>query len=683
VEQLVRYLAGRQALLVLDNCEHLLPVSAVLVDALLRGCPGLRILATSREPLSLVGEVVFAVPPLPVPQPGASLAGVERFESVALFAVRARAAATDFALTEDSAAAVAELCRRLDGLPLAIELAAARVRMLTPAQILERLTERFVLLSRGGRTAPQRQRTLRASVEWSFELCAKPERLLWARASVFVGGFELDAVEGVCADAKLPVEELLDVVAGLVDKSILVRDDKGGGTARYRMVETLRDYGQEKLTRLGEQFELRRRHRDWYTDLARRFEADVISPRQPDWLARLDRELPNVRAALQFSPADPDGAEAALAAVATLMLYWATRGLTREGRAWLEPALARPGGPSLTRVKAWYASATLAGYQGDPAAATIGAQQARAVAANLDDPRAHAIAACAEGSAALIRGELAAAVRDWQRSVDGFAAEQADEYVPWQLYGLSGLALAKAMLGDVEGATAGHEAILAICEQRGEYGFSGVPLWSLGLGLWKQGELDAATARQKESLRRLRRVNETACTSFCLDALAWIAFDEGRPERAATLLGAVERLAQLMGAPAGGVPDLSAYHEQYTQRTRTALGERAYQVAAARGGRMSLEEAVAYALDEPARPAAPKPGAEPTPLTRREQQVAELIARGLSNKEIAAGLVISRRTAESHVEHILTKLGCTSRAQVAAWVAAQHPPTATDGGDAG
>jgi predicted ATPase/DNA-binding CsgD family transcriptional regulator len=675
VEQLVRYLAARRALLVLDNCEHLLPVSAVLADALVQGCPGLKILATSREPLLLAGEALFAVPPLPLPDPGADLVGVERFEAVALFAARAQAAAPEFAVTEDNAEVVAELCRRLDGLPLAIELAAARARVLAPVQILERLTERFALLSRGSRDAPERQQTLRASVEWSFDLCAKPERLLWARLSVFVGGFELDAVEGVCADEKLPAAELLDVVAGLVEKSILVRDDTDGATARYRMLETLRDYGQEKLRDWGQHDRLRRRHRDWYTDLAQRFEADVISPRQPDWLARVDRELPNIRAALQFSSADPDGAEPALAAIATLILYWATRGLTREGRRWLEPALARPGAPTMTRVKAWYASVTLASYQGDPTAATISAQHAGEVAASLDEPPADAIAACAEGSAALVRGELAAAVRNWERSVDVFAAEQADEYVPWHLYGLSGLALAKAMLGDVEGATASHEAILAICERRGEYGYSGVPMWSLGIGLWRQGELDAATAREKESLRRLRRINETVCTSWCLDALAWIAVDQGRLERAATLLGAVERLAQLMGAPAGGVPDLLAYHEQYTQRTRVELGEQAYQAAFNRGEQMSLDQAVAYALDEPAQPAASKrvaaSGATATRLTRREQQVAELIAQGLSNKEIAATLVISQRTAEGHVENILTKLSFTSRSQVAAWLAEQ------------
>jgi predicted ATPase/DNA-binding CsgD family transcriptional regulator len=673
MEQLARHLADRQALLVLDNCEHLLPGPAVLSDTLLRGCPRLRILATSREPLLIGGEAIFAVLPLPVPEPGASLAGVERFESVALFAARAQAVVPGFALTEDNAAAVAELCRRLDGLPLAIELAAARVRVLTPGQILERLTERFGLLSQGSRAAPQRQQTLRASVEWSFDLCAKPERLLWARASVFVGGFELDAVEGICIDDKLPAAELLDVVAALIDKSILVRDDAGGRTARFRMLETLRDYGQEKLREWGQQDGPRRRHRDWYTDLARRFEADLIGPRQADWFARLDRELPNLRAALRHSVADPDAADAALTAAAGLYMYWVVRGLHREGRSWLERTVARPGGPSVARVKASFACTVLASHQGDPTAANTSARRAREAATQAGEPRAQAIAAIAEGAAAQARGELAGAMRGYQRGADGFADEQEAEFLRWQISALSGVALTKGMLGDVVGATACHEEILAICQPRGEYLYAGLSLCFLEIELWKQGELEAATARATEALRRLRRINDTINTTRCLDTLAWIAVDQGRPARAATLLGAVERLTRFMGIRAGLFPDLAAHHEQYQQRTRDALGEPAYQAAAARGRQMSLDEAIAFALDESRRPAA-APGATATPLTRRELQVAELVAQGLSNKEIAATLVISTRTAESHVEHILAKLGSANRSQVAAWMAARHSP---------
>jgi predicted ATPase/DNA-binding CsgD family transcriptional regulator len=674
LEQLIGHLAGGRALLVLDNCEHLLPVGAVLVDTLLRGCPSLRIVATSREPLLLSGEVLFAVPPLPTPQPGApvSLAALDRYSAVTLFAARAQMV-TAFALTEDNAQVVAELCRRLDGLPLAIELAAARIRTLAPAQILERLTERFALLSRGSRSAPERQQTLRASVEWSFDLCAKPERILWARVSVFTAGCELDAIEGICADECLPAEDLLEAVAGLVDKSILVRDDSGGETARYRMLETLHDYGQEKLTEAGEQDELRRRHRDWYTNLARRFEADVISPRQPAWVARLDRERPNLRAALAFSLADPDGVEAAMAIPASLVRYWGLRGLHREGRSWVDPALARSAGPTLTRLKALYTSAALTIAQGDLPAARARVGQADEIAAQRGDALGYAFADSTRGITEM-GGDLAEAERAYARAVAGFAGGPSDEYLVWPVHALVGLAMTKAMRGDTAGAIAGCEAVLAICRPRGESYYVGFALLVQGVGLWKQGDSRDAAARLREGMSFLRNVNDTSITSWCLDGLAWVAYDHGQLERAATLLGAVTALARTMGARPGWFPELAAHHEQYEQHARTALGERAYQAAFASGERLSLDETVAYALGEPPpRPAAvPLPADASTPLTRREQEVADLVAQGLSNKEIAAKLVISQRTAESHVEHILTKLGVTNRAQVAAWITAQR-----------
>jgi predicted ATPase/DNA-binding CsgD family transcriptional regulator len=677
-EQLVRYLARRRALLVVDNCEHLLAMSATLTDTLLRGCPRLSILATSREALLLDGETLFAVPPLPVPGPGAG-AGPgeeERFEAVVLIAARARAVEPGFVLTAENASVVAELCRRLDGLPLAIELAAARVRVLAPEQLLARLTERFALLSRGCRTVPERQQTLRGCVDWSFELCAEPERLLWARLAVFVGGCELDAIEGICADELLPAAELLGTVAGLVDKSILLRDDQGGRTARYRMLETLRDYGQDKLVEVGEQERLRRRHRDWHTDLARQAEADWISPRQADWFARLDRELPNLRAAMEYSLSDPDGAEAALTTATGVYLYWIARGLHGEGRFWLDRALARPTDPTLTRIKALFGSAALASTQGDLPMGITRARQGHELAAQLGDARAHAIAAGIDGVVAPACGELAHALDCLQRAVDGMAAEPAPEFLAWRLRALVGVAMVKAMLGDVDGAVAAHEAVLALSQPRGESWFSGFALWTLGLGLFKRGDRAAAAARLCDGLQHLRKVNDAYATGWCLDALAWIACDEGRPERAATLLGAVIRLAQAMGARPAVYPELSADHERYAQRTRAALGERAYAAAFARGQGLSLDEAVAYALDEPAPPAAPGPMAASTPLTRREQQVAELVAQGLSNKEVAARLVIAQRTAESHVDHILTKLGLTNRTQAAAWMAAQPSSTA-------
>ncbi len=672
-QQLVRYLADRRALLVLDNCEHLIPAVAVLTGTLLASCARLRVLATSREPLTISGEAIFAVPPLPTPAPGArgGVAEVGRWEAVALFVARARGVAPEFQLTADNHEAVAELCARLDGLPLAIELAAARVRALAPAQILQRLAERFTLLSRGSRSAPERQQTLRGCVDWSFELCTKPERVLWARLSVFVGGCELDAIEGICADEVLPVEDLLDVVAGLVDKSVLISENVGD-IRQFRLLETLRDFGQDKLIEAGKRDELRRRHRDWYTNLARRFMADWISPRQPEWLNRLNRELPNLRAALQCSLADPDGAEAALVMATDPYPYWSVRGLNTEGRYWLDRALARPTAPSMTRIKAMYLNAVLACMQHDLPAAILRVREAHEVAAQLADARADAIVALAESDVAMTRGDLAEAERDRQRAVDGLSVEQSEEYLAWRLHALNRLTLIKAMRGDVDGTAHGRQAILALCRPRGELWFSGFALYALGLELWQQGDATGAAAQVREGLRLLHRLDDATNTNWILETLAWIAFDEGLPERAATLQGAVTGLAQALSTPPPVWPELSAHHEEYQRRTRAALGERAYQAAFAHGERLSLDETVAYALDEdPHRPATPPREDPRAALTKREQQVADLIAHGLSNKEIAAKLVISQRTAESHVEHILTKLGLTNRAQVAAWMARQ------------
>ncbi len=673
MEQLVRFLAGRQAMLVLDNCEHLLTACAVLADMLLRSCGELRILVTSRERLRVSGEVLFTVPPLLTPEPGApvNVAAVEPHEAVALFTARARAAAPGFVLTSDNVDAVAELCRRLDGLPLAVELAAARVRMLEPAQILARLSERFVLLSRGSRAGPERQQTLRMCVDWSFELCSKPERLLWARLSVFVGGCDLEAIEGVCPDPTLPGEELIDVVTGLVEKSI-VASEHVGDVVRYRMLETLRDYGQEELADAGEEGELRRRHCDWYTALVRRAEADWLSSRQAHWFTRLDRELPNIRVALQHSLADPNGAEAALTVAAGLLLYWLARGLHREARSWLDQALARPADASMTRLKALYANITLAGVLDDLPAASSNVRMGRLVAAQLGDARALAIMSSADGVLGILRGDLAGAVSGYQGGADGLAAEPAEDYLFWRLGALTGLARAKGLADDVAGAAAIHELVLEISQARRESWYFGLSLYNLGLGLWKRGDVEAAAARLREGLQRLRRVGDTFLTARCLDALAWIRGDQDRPERVATMLGITSRLADTIGARLSQFPDAAAGRERAIQRARAVLGAHAYQATFARGEGLSLDEAVAYALDEPGSPTAPSRANVVAPLTRREQQVAHLIAQGLSNGQVAATLVISQRTAESHVEHILAKLGFTSRTQVASWMAAQQ-----------
>jgi non-specific serine/threonine protein kinase len=309
---------------VLDNCEHVVDAVAKLADKLLRAAPGLRVLATSRESLN-IGENVLTVRPLAVPEEGRlSVAELARFPAAGLFAERAAQVVPGFALTEANVAAVAGICRRLEGLPLAIELAAARLPVLSVEQIESRLGDRLgQVLARGGRTRPARQQTLRASVEWSYELCSQAERLLWARLSVFAGGFELDAAEGICADHRLAAGQVLELLAALAGKSVLTAAP-GRGVARYRLPEILREYGQERLLESGEYTEMRRRHRDWHEQLTDRADTGWLSPQIADWTARLFREHANVAAAQDFCQAEPGEAEAGLriAMHVWVFYYW-------------------------------------------------------------------------------------------------------------------------------------------------------------------------------------------------------------------------------------------------------------------------------------------------------------------------------------------------------------------------
>ncbi len=319
ITSVTEYLAPRRLLLVLDNCEHLVEACAALTEAVLLAAPDVRVLATSREPLGVRGEATQLVPSLTVPDPQEchSWTELSAYEAVSLFADRAAAVLSGFEVDGGNQDAVVEICDRLDGLPLAIELAAVRLRALSPQQIAQRLSDRYRLLSTELRGAPTRQQTLRSCIEWSYDLCSATERLLWARASVFAGGFELDAAEEICAGDGLAPEDLLDVVTALVGKSILIRDEHRA-VVRYRLLETMREFGQDKLRETGQYPALRERHMRWYEQLVRQAEADWVSPRQVAWFGRLDREHANVQVALDYcltepaqvraGPADPGGA---------------------------------------------------------------------------------------------------------------------------------------------------------------------------------------------------------------------------------------------------------------------------------------------------------------------------------------------------------------------------------------
>lgn len=661
-EALVEYLCPREVLLVLDNCEHLVEAVAELDEILLQACPRLRVLATSREPLNIAGEAVLRVAPLTAPEPGRvpSLRTLSRYDAVTLFVDRAAAAVPGFELDEENKDAVAAICARLDGLPLAVELAAARMRTMSPEQILQRLDDRYALLNRATRTAPTRQQTLRLSIDWSFDLCTPAEQQLWAQLSVFAGSCELDAVEAVCDIDPAP-HVLLDVLSSLVDKSVLVREEFGTAV-RFVMLETLRDYGRQILRESSRSRELQRRHRDWYQQMLDDATESWISARQPEWIARLEREQSNLREALEFCLAESTeaAADAGLRMAAALFEFWNFRGLLGEGRSWLDRILARPGATrSPHRVRALCAASKLASMHGEFGVANDLVQQARALTAADDPPALHAQIAYAEGVLGMSSGRQKDALTGFGRAVELTEDEPLGQI---RISALTLLGWTYELGGTTIRAGDYYRRVLAVTEPRGEVLHRAAALRGLGVAAWQTGDADRARHLLTEALRVNSGLNSTVLAMHSLEALAWVCDTRPEAERAAILLGAAERLLPAGTKVSDVFHNLARFHDETERRARRDLGDRRYRAAFRKGRAMNMDSAVQYALGETG-------GAPATALTKREHQVAELVAQGLSNKQIAAKLMISLRTAQGHVEHILSKLGFTSRTQIAAWVA--------------
>ncbi|MGY4785799.1 protein kinase domain-containing protein [Rhodococcus opacus] len=666
---LAGYLAEKQLLLVLDNCEHLVEAIAALTETLLRSCPGLRILATSREPVGIDGEVVVRVPPLSIPDDRRvpSLRELPQYESVTLFAERATKADPKFELTGDNQAAVTQICQRLDGLPLPIELAAVRLRAMSAQQVLDRLTDRYRLLNLGSRTAPSRQQTLRLCIDWSYELCSPDEQQLWARLAVFAGSFELDAAEAICASA-MTSADLLDLVAALVDKSILIKDE-AGVVIRYRLLETPRDYGREKLQRTDDLAILRERHRDWYEKLVLRAETDWVSPRQLDCIHRLDREQPNLREALRFCLETPEGAETGLHIAAALFPYWISRGHLSEGRLWFGRLLGMHSGhPTADRAKALYQASVLAGMQGDIAAEAALLAEGDTVAAAIQDQAVSALAHFAAGCMALYSADPLGAATFFNHAV---AASVEENNLFCRITSLLGLEFSSISTGDSTRGSLCHEEMFSLTTEFGERVYRGRSCMTGGWALWMEGNPEGAMAVLKAGLRLSSQVDDQVGVARCLQVMAWVEADQRHAVRAATLLGAADGMWHEIGGPASTFLDKTVYHRECEQWTRRALSEREFQNQLQYGRELGNDEVITFALGRQARGAQKIRTDPPIRLTRRERQVADLVREGLTNREIAERLVIAHRTAQGHVEHILSKLGFTSRVQIAAWVAGQ------------
>ncbi|WP_036511137.1 protein kinase domain-containing protein [Nocardia aobensis] len=666
LDVLIRYLGSKDLLLVLDNCEHVIDEAAKLTESLLRTCPGVRIMATSREALGIGAESVYAVAPLGIPGPAGRRSA--RDDAVTLFAERAAAAVPGFAVTERNRSTVTRICARLDGLPLAIELAAARLRTMSLDQIDSRLDDRFALLTRGSRGAPKRQQTLQWCIAWSYDLCTTTEQHLWEQLSVFAGGFELDAAEHVC-ESDLDDAELLDAVAALVDKSILLRDETDDGV-RFRMLDTVQQYGRQMAEARGTYSETARRHREWCEQMALNAEQEWIGPHQPAWIARLERELPNLRKALEFTLSEPNEGAAHIAS--TLYLFWALGGRLSEGRRWLERELAQPIRSSpIHRAKALFVASSMAGLQEDMQTASVKLRELANLADDTADPLAKALVSHAEANICLAGGDV-----ELRRASD-LLTEAVALYTTLGEPGLQldaqiSLGWSYALRGDSDRALPPLEQALAVTDSAGEVMLRSWAMLAAGFALWRQGDIGAATHMLQAGIQAARQVNDPLVAAVCSETLAWTAAQQHHYRRATVLMGAADTLGHAAGISAFILSDLQIHREQAERAARTALGARAFEAARQEGTAMNLHTAVAFALNENS---STTPSATPpAPLTRRERQVADLVAEGLTNKAIAARLVISQRTAEGHVEHILTKLGFTSRAQIAAW-ASSHSAT--------
>jgi non-specific serine/threonine protein kinase len=658
---LQNYLRTRQLLLILDNFEQVLG-AAVDVGELLASCPRLRVLITSRAPLRLLGEQELVVPPLSVPDPASQhLAELAAAESVQLFLHRARSVNPEFALTRESAAAVAEICRRLDGLPLAIELAAARTRLLEPQAMLGPLEHRLQLLTSGARDAPARQQTLRKTIAWSYDLLAPDEQALFRRLAVFVGGCSVSAAQVVCEG-----DNVLDLLDSLAAKSLLRPLGSYLGEARVGMLETIREFALEQLAWSGELQTRRRRHAEYFLDLAEQTEPGLGGPDVAMLLARLEREHDNMRAALEWNLGEPHAGEAPLRLAGALARFWWLGGHFTEGSRWLGRALATSRAPTPARMKALYGAGWLAHFQRDGAAAQKALEESLAIAEQLNDAWARAWVLHGLGRVAYFDNDPVAARRLAKQSL--VLAESIHDrwLIGWALHLL---ALAAHIANDDGTAHAYYAQSFAIRRELGHVEGTEILLHLRGMLHHRAGQLAEALADYRAALGLALDLNSPFFVRNLLALFAAIAA-EMRPETTALLGGAVTLMAE--SSHTLPIPLTEELFERGVQQARGALGEAAFQAAWARGRTLSMDATLveAFTVDVATEP----PVVRPAGLTPMEVEVLRRVARGCTTREIASELSIAVSTADRHITHIYEKIGQRGRA-AAARFAIEHGVT--------
>jgi non-specific serine/threonine protein kinase len=701
VDSLVEVLRERSMLLVLDNCEHLVSACAELVDALLRACPLLRVIATSREPIGVEGEAVFRVPPLRLPLE-ANLSACAESEAVQLFVQRASSARHDFVLDVVSAPLIARVCRRLAGLPLAIELAAARVATLSLGDRANRLETSSRLLSGGQRRAPPRQRTMHAAIAWSYWLLSEDERRMFDCLSIHAGSFHLDQVQAVCASTE---PDTVDRLGRLVSTSMVQAEPLQGGSLRYRLLEPLRDFGLERLNARGEHDELSRRHALGIRALIEGVQDGVGEsldggPRQLEWFRRLDQDWDNIRAALDWADRAGD-AETALRITAPLWMYLSRPNLPAEGRARLERVVQLPNAEAYPgpRGRVLGVLCMLAGVQADQAAATAFLGQARALLRTHPDAWLDAYLLQLAAHAQMFTGDTAAAERRVAEAHE--RAERVGSRVVAALarFDLASLATAR---GDGASAEALLRTTLRVAEANQDVWMEAMALNALGDLLRGHGDMDAAADAYQRALPTLRTMNGDLAPPGMLHNLAYVALarkdargalelflqsadgyrvqgadrrgiaecviglgivclELNRPELGAQLFGSADAALEQLGTSI--TPSNTADYARGRARLAAALLPAEQSRLEARGRDLRLEQAVHLARSASGGHDTEGPASE---LTPRELEVAELLVRGLRNRQIAQTLVITEKTAANHVQRVLDKLDVQSRAEVAA-----------------
>ena len=688
-DTLAAHLRTKNLLLVLDNCEHLVDAVARLTETLLGSCPRLRVLATSREPLGVRGEALWTVPPLSLPDSDgtSSVWALAGTEAVRLLVDRARLRLPGFDLTGENAEAVGRICRKLDGMPLAIELAAARMGALAVEQVAQRLDDSLKLLTGGGRTVEPRQQTLRATLDWSHELLDEPERVLFGRLSVFAGGWTLEAAEKVCSGAGIEEERVsnapvLDLHSRLVDKSLVVAEAEDTTAMRYRMLEPVRQYARERLEEGGEAERVRERHARYYLALAEEAEdrepGFALKPsRTAAWLGRMETEHANLRAALSWVSDREETGEReeglGLRLAAALFLFWYTHDYQIEGRRYLEEARSGRSDPSTARLRAraLVTAGWLAISRADFGEAKALMEEGLTLCRELGDGEGIASALTELGWVAVLGQRDDIPIGAIFEELMQLKPHLENRNTRAHLLLLEGALVASR--GDLERAATAHEECLRLFREMGDALGTIYCLSHFGILELLRADYERAASLLREALQLGRVVDPKPQIQVCLYALGCAESAQGRPVRAARLWGTVEGMEEAYGLHVTPVTRAITGYEVLLGGAREALGEEAFAATWAEGQAMPLERAIEYALSEEEEPPTlvagqQLPADEPTErLTSRELEVAVLVARGLTNRRIASELSISGRTAENHVRKIFKKLGLHSRSQLAAW----------------